>query len=85
MDKHSIPSEFNDGPSTSGPSSIQGPLNETGAPPMFSQYTEADFPNVGELPVPNVSPMTAHVSPLFPFVRLIQVSSCYSPEILCFI
>lgn len=85
MDKNQIPSGFDDGPSTSGPSSIQGPLNETGAPPMFSQYTEADFPNVGELPVPNVSPMTAHVITLFPLSRLIQVSSCYSTKILCFI
>ena len=85
MDKRPTPAELNDGPSMSGPSGTGGQLNETATPPIFSQYAEADFPSAAELPVPNVSPMTAHVLPPPFFSSLIQVSSCYSPPILCFI
>ena len=68
MDKRPTPSELDDdpfmsGPSTGGPSGVEAPQKETATPPIFSQYAEADFPNVGELPVPNVSPITAHVIP----------------------
>ena len=55
------PSKLNDDPSMSGPSSNEGPLTDTATPPIFSQHAEADFPNVAELPVPNLSPLIAHV------------------------
>jgi hypothetical protein len=31
-------------------------------PPAFQQYLEKDFPGQGEVPIPHVSPATAHVS-----------------------
>jgi hypothetical protein len=41
----------------------------------------AEFPSVGEMPIPNVSPMTAHV--FFPLRgMLIEVPSCCS-ETVC--
>lgn len=57
------PSRFDDSNSMS---SSQVTATESAVPPMFSQHMESEFPKVGELPVPNVSPMTAHVSPLTP-------------------
>lgn len=30
-------------------------------PPDFEQFTEKDFPLAGEVPIPHVSPITAHV------------------------
>jgi hypothetical protein len=30
-------------------------------PPDFQQFTEKDFPLAGEVPIPHVSPITAHV------------------------
>src|SRR5215471_4135057 len=89
MDKRPTPSEPNDGPfmsdpPMSGPSDIEGQLKETATPPIFSQYAEADFPDVGELPVPNLSPMTAHVNPLpFRMVNSSFILPFYADFVLC--
>jgi len=32
-------------------------------PPAFQQFTEHDFPKTGEVQIPFVSPLTAHVAP----------------------
>lgn len=48
---------------TSGGPSV--PPNSDSPPPGFVQYREGDFPDAAELPVPNVSPLTAHVLLLF--------------------
>ena len=32
------------------------------APPEFKQFLDRDFPDAGEIPIPCVSPLTAHVT-----------------------
>jgi hypothetical protein len=46
------------------PRTTGGPTGPPESPPAasgFVQYKEGDFPDAAELPVPNVSPLTAHV------------------------
>ena len=31
-------------------------------PPEFKQFLDQDFPDAGEIPIPCVSPLTAHVT-----------------------
>jgi hypothetical protein len=38
------------------------------SPPAFQQFTEADFPQTGEVQIPFVSPLTAHVNIPFYFL-----------------
>jgi hypothetical protein len=38
-----------------------GPPDSVTPPPSFAQFREGDYPDAAELPVPNVSPLTAHV------------------------
>jgi len=70
----------NEPPMSSQPDGVSGELPEKGIAPDFTSHPEADFPGVGELPVPHVNPLTAHVIPHQS--RLTIVSSIHPPAIL---
>jgi hypothetical protein len=46
---------------TSGSTRLEGEEGSAVPPPDFQQFTEKDFPLAGEVPIPHVSPITAHV------------------------
>ena len=49
------------------------PLN-SGPPAEGTSSSHTAFPTVGEMPIPNVSPMTAHVHPLIsPFANVSSI------------
>lgn len=50
-------------------------------PPEFQQFTEKDFPQAGEVQIPFVSPLTAHV-PSHCLALLKAVSSLCSSAVL---
>lgn len=56
------------------------PVNMTTHPSHLPEQMGYEFPNVGELPVPNVNPMTAHVSSGLIVLTLVPFS--YPPTFL---
>ena len=59
------PPDFTDDDGVAAPSYDQaGPSNEWTSPP--GQQLAQDYPQVGDLHIANVSPLTAHVDPALP-------------------
>ena len=74
----------NDTPISSTPPMGDDLAGEKGVAPDFTTHPPDAFPVVGELPVPNVNPLTAHVGAP-PYPGMTVVSPVHSPPILCIV
>lgn len=70
-------------PAMAQPGGVAQQIGEERVAPDFTSHPDADFPGVGELPVPHVSPLTAHVT-LY-WSRMTVVPPCYPPALLCIV